>query len=81
MLFVVDASGSMGYTGKLAAKHGGQPVSKFGYGQYLAASLAHLMIHQQDAVGLTTFDTKVRRYIPARARVSHLRAILAEAKG
>jgi uncharacterized protein (DUF58 family) len=73
---LVDASGSMAYTGKMAAKHGGKPVSKFLYAQYLAASLAHLMIHQQDAVGLATFDTKVRRYIPARSRVSHLRAIL-----
>jgi uncharacterized protein (DUF58 family) len=44
----------------------------------MAASLAHLMIHQQDAVGLVTFDTKVRSYIPARSRVSHLRVILQE---
>ena len=35
-------------------------------------AMAHLMIHQQDAVGLVTFDTQVRRYIPARSRVSHL---------
>ena len=78
---LLDASGSMAYTGKLAAKHGGQPVSKFVYGQYLSASLAHLMIHQQDAVGLATFDTRVRRYIPSRSRVSHLRAILEELAG
>ena len=68
----------MAYTGKLAAKHDGQPASKFVYGQYLAASMAHLMVHQQDAVGLVTFDTGIRRYIPARSRVSHLRAILQE---
>ena len=75
---LLDASGSMKYTGKLAARHAGKPLSKFEYGQYMAASLAHLMIHQQDAVGLVTFDTKVRSYIPARSRVSHLRVILRE---
>ena len=77
-VILLDASGSMRYVGQQAAKHDGRPLSKFQYGQYLAASLAHLMIHQQDAVGLVTFDTKVRRYIPSRARVSHLRGILQE---
>jgi uncharacterized protein (DUF58 family) len=75
---LLDASGSMKYTGTQAAKLDGKALSKFEYAQYLAASLAHLMIHQQDAVGLVTFDTKVRRYIPARSRVSHLRALLEE---
>ncbi len=75
---LLDGSGSMKYTGSQAARRNGQPVSKFEYGRLLAASLAHLMIHQQDAVGLVTFDTDVRRYIPARSRVSHLRAILQE---
>ena len=77
-LVLLDCSGSMKYAGKLAAQHGREPVSKFRYGQFLAASLAHLMIHQQDAVGLATFDTELRRYIPARSRASHLRAILQE---
>ena len=75
---LLDASGSMKYTGRQAAKHDGKPLSKFEYGQYLAASLGHMMIHQQDAVGLVTFDTRIRRYIPARSRVSHLRVILKE---
>ncbi|MFB3891886.1 MAG: DUF58 domain-containing protein [Phycisphaerae bacterium] len=77
-LILLDASGSMRYTGQEAARHDGRMLSKFDYGQFLAASLAHLMIHQQDAVGLVTFDTKVRRYIPSRSRASHLRAILQE---
>jgi uncharacterized protein (DUF58 family) len=75
---LLDASGSMRYAGRQAARHDGQALSKFRYGQFLAACLAHLMIHQQDAVGLVTFDTQVRRYIPARSRVSHLRVILEE---
>lgn len=77
-VILVDASGSMRYVGREAAAFDGRRLSKFEYAQYLAASLAHLMIHQQDAVGLVTFDTKVRRYIPSRSRVSHLRAILQE---
>jgi len=75
---LLDASGSMKYTGARASRRDGKRVSKFEYGRLIAASLAHLMIHQQDAVGLVTFDTQVRRYIPPRSRVSHLRAILAE---
>jgi len=75
---LLDASGSMRYAGTKAAKHDGQPLSKFRYGQFLAASLTHLMLHQQDAVGLVTFDSAVRRYIPSRSRVSHMRAILEE---
>ncbi len=77
-LILLDASGSMKYTGDLAAKHNGELLSKFQYARMLAASLGHLMIHQQDAVGLATFDTSLRRYIPARSRASHLRVILAE---
>jgi len=58
--------------------YGSKGLTKLEYGCYLAASLAHLMINQQDAVGLVTFDTKIRRYIPSRSRVSHLRVILDE---
>jgi uncharacterized protein (DUF58 family) len=75
---LLDASGSMKFTGKRAARFDGKVLSKFEYAQYLAASLAHLMIHQQDAVGLVTFDTDVRRYIPPRSRPNHLRIVLQE---
>ncbi len=77
-VILLDASGSMRYTGHEAARHNGRRLSKFEYGRFLAASLAHLMINQQDAVGLVTFDTAVRRYIPARSRVSHMRTVLEE---
>ena len=75
---LLDASGSMEYTGSLAASHSGRRLSKFEYARYLAASLSHLLIHQQDAVGLVTFDTAVRRYLPCRSRASHLRVLLEE---
>jgi uncharacterized protein (DUF58 family) len=77
-LILLDASGSMKYAGNLAARHQGRILSKFEYGQYLAAALAYLMINQQDAVGLATFDQRLRRYIPARSRASHLRVLLGE---
>ncbi len=67
---LLDASGSMRYAG--------DSVSKFRYGQFLAATLAHLMLHQQDAVGLVTFDEALRRYIPPRSRPSHLHVLLEE---
>jgi uncharacterized protein (DUF58 family) len=77
-VILLDASGSMKYTGEEAAPHQNHRLSKFEYAQYLAASLAHLMINQQDAVGLVTFDTQIRRYFPARSRTNYLRTLLEE---
>jgi uncharacterized protein (DUF58 family) len=75
---LLDASGSMSYAGEEAAARGGARLSKFEYARYLAASLSHLLLHQQDAVGLVTFDTSVRRYLPARSRTNYLRTLLEE---
>src|ERR1700676_4573879 len=61
---LVDASGSMAY--------GGKHLGKFQYAQYIAASLAYLMLHQLDAVGLVVHDTRVRQMIPPRANSKHL---------
>ena len=80
-ILLVDASGSMKYRGERAARADGRPLSKFEYARYTAASLAHLVLGQQDAVGLVTFDTTVRRYIPPRGRVGHLRVLLEELAG
>lgn len=66
---VLDASGSMAYRGT-------KGVSKFDYARKLAASLAYLLMSQQDAVGLITFDTKLRDYIPNRTRITHLHHLL-----
>ncbi len=70
---ILDRSGSMDYGG---GKDGG--VSKFEYATKLAACLSYLMLQQSDGVGLVTFDTQIRRYIPPRSRVSHMRTILSE---
>jgi uncharacterized protein (DUF58 family) len=67
---LVDASGSMSYHGKKNSN------SKFQYAQYVAASLAYLMLHQRDAVGLVIHDTRLRQMIPAKANVKHLLRII-----
>jgi uncharacterized protein (DUF58 family) len=69
---LLDLSGSMNYGG------GAGGPSKYEYATRLAACLAYLMLQQQDSVGLVTFDTKIRRYIPPRSRVSHLRVLIDE---
>lgn len=51
--------------------------SKHEYAARLAMCLAWLMLRQADGVGLVSFDTSVREYIPPRARPGHLR-VLAE---
>lgn len=75
---VLDCSGSMKYRGEQAAPVDGKRVSKFEYAQYLAAALAYLMIKQQDAVGLVTFDDQIRSYVKAASRPSQVRLVLGE---
>ena len=53
-------------------------VTKLEYTQILAASLGYLMLKQQDAVGLTLFDDRIRVNIPARSKRSHLNIILSQ---
>jgi uncharacterized protein (DUF58 family) len=65
---MLDVSGSMGY--------GSRGLTKFEYGQCLAASLAYLMNRQRDGVGLTAFDERIVGMLPASARPGHLRAML-----
>ncbi len=65
---LLDSSASMGY------KSTG--LTKFEYGCYLAASLAYLIIRQQDSAGLMVFDKKVQLFIPPRSSPTHLRQLL-----
>ncbi len=69
---LLDVSSSMVY------RSSDKLLTKLEYGTYLAAALAYLMIQQQDAVGLMTFDDRVRKLIPSRSASSHLRVILGE---
>jgi len=68
---MVDISGSMAYAGERA-----DGITKGEYATRLAACLAYLMLSQQDAVGLVTFDNQPRKHVPTLSRPSHLQAIL-----
>jgi len=65
---VVDQSGSMGY-GSLGWR-------KSDYAATLAATLAHFLDAQGDAVGLVTFGDRVTEHLPPRHRPGHLRRVL-----
>lgn len=66
---LMDLSESMGYTYR-------QELTKFDYSICLAAALSYLMIHQQDPVGLMTFDESIRHCLSAKSRLSQLNNIL-----
>lgn len=66
---VLDASGSMNYRGQ-------KGVLKFDYARKLAAAMAYLLMSQQDAVGLITFDSRIREFIPNQTRITHLHYML-----
>ncbi|HVT79335.1 MAG TPA: DUF58 domain-containing protein [Phycisphaerae bacterium] len=78
----LDASGSMNFRGAAlpAKRKRGENkdlleagrVSKYEYAAVLAASLAYLLSSQQDVVGLTVFDEKIRMEIPQGNGASHL---------
>lgn len=65
---VMDASASM--------KYGSGPLTKFDYAATLAASLASLLIEQQDPVGLALFDNQKRQVLPPVATQSQLQLII-----
>ncbi|HEX2933120.1 MAG TPA: DUF58 domain-containing protein [Candidatus Binatia bacterium] len=65
---LVDASGSMNY-----ASDG---ISKFDYACTLTASLAYLILKQQDAAGIVTFSNRIESFVPPRAKRDYLIQIL-----
>lgn len=65
---LIDQSRSMGY--------GSQGYSKADYASTLAATLATFLFTQGDAVGLATFDSDIREYLPPRNRPGHLHRLL-----
>lgn len=67
---IMDLSESMAYTYR-------QELTKFEYGVCLAAALGYLMIHQQDPVGLMTFDDRIRHSLKPHSKRTQLGNILA----
>ena len=70
---ILDSSASMNY-----ASNG---ITKFDYGCILTASLAYLILKQQDAAGLVTFSNRIESFIPPKARRGYLMEILRALEG
>lgn len=54
----------------------GAPMSKLEYAQTVAAALAYLILKQQDAVGLATFDDRVRTLLKPSGSPSQLTPVI-----
>lgn len=67
-LLLTDQSRSMNF--------GSTGYTKAQYAATLAATLAHFLNQQGDAVGLLSFDQRVREYLPPRHRPGHLRQLM-----
>jgi uncharacterized protein (DUF58 family) len=67
---VLDASASMDY--------GSNGITKFEYASILTASLAYLILKQQDAAGVVTFSNRVESFIPPKAKRGYVFEILRE---
>ncbi len=65
----LDTSNSMSY-------RSGKRPSKLEYASTLAAALSYLMIHQQDAVGLTLYSEKINKFLPPKSSRAYLQEIL-----
>lgn len=65
---LLDASASMSY--------GSDGITKFDYACTLTASLAYLILRQQDAAGVVTFSNRIENFIPPRAKRDYLTQIL-----
>jgi uncharacterized protein (DUF58 family) len=65
---MLDVSASMDY--------GSRGMTKYEYGQCVAASLGYLMNRQRDRVGLTAFDDRIVAMLAPSARSGHLRTLL-----
>lgn len=65
---LLDCSRSMGY--------GSLGLTKFEYGQFLAASLGYFAFRQRDSIGFVSFDEQVQEFVPARGSMGHLNTVL-----
>jgi len=67
---LVDTSRSMTYQSPAAA------MSKLDYACCTAASLAYLILHQQDSVGLVTLDREIRSLVRPSTNPSHMERLI-----
>lgn len=66
---LLDTSESMLYRSSEAA------VTKLQYAQFVAAALSYMIIRQQDAAGLATFDNGVRNLVRPSSQPTHLKQL------
>ena len=69
--FLLDASESMHYGSDRL-----NGLTKYQYAACTAASLALLLLRQQDAVGLAIFDEDLRMHLPASASSNHIKSLV-----
>src|SRR5262245_2351003 len=69
LYLLMDTSESMAYASD-------DNVSKLQYARFVAASLAYMILQQQDSVGLVVFDDQVRRYLKPAGQASQLKELL-----
>lgn len=67
-LLMLDVSNSMQY--------GNGPLNKYEYASTVAATLAHWILKQQDAVGMIAFDAAARMRVPISSRRNQLQTIV-----
>jgi len=67
---LLDTSESMRY------QSAGAALSKLEYSKCVAASLAYMILQQQDSVGMVTFDREIRTLVRASSNPSHLKQLL-----
>jgi len=65
---LVDVSNSMAY--------GNGAMNKYEIACTIAASLAYLILSQQDAVGCVSYDEKIRMMVPMRTTRTHIHSII-----
>lgn len=65
---LVDCSESM--------KYSSAGMSKYDYGACIAGTLSYLLLNQQDSVGITLFDNRIRREIPPTANAGILKNMI-----
>lgn len=67
-VLLVDVSRSMAY--------GSAVMNKYEIAATIAASMAYLVLRQQDAVGCVAFDEQIRSTVPVRTTQTHLQSII-----
>jgi uncharacterized protein (DUF58 family) len=70
---LLDTSESMDY--------GSKDTTKLELASHIAASMAYLILRQQDSVGMVAFDKEVKTFIPTSSSMGHLRPILGTLAG